>query len=151
MRALIQRVSRAQVSTAEGVAGRISRGLVVFIGIEEVDSSEDLDWLERKLLQLRLFEDEQGRMNRSLEDLEGEILLVSQFTLHANAKKGNRPSYNRAARPEVSRPLFDQLATRLRQRIGDRLQTGVFGAMMQVALTNDGPVTIWLDSQQRGY
>lgn len=151
MRALLQRVSQAQVSTAQGLSGSIEQGLLVFLGIENADGPEDLEWLERKILQIRLFEDAQGVMNRSLEDLQGGLLLVSQFTLQANAKKGNRPSYNRAAPPDIAQPLFDQLAERLRARIGDRLQTGVFGAMMEVQLCNDGPVTIWLDSKQRGY
>lgn len=151
MRALLQRVSHAQVSTAQGLSGSIEQGLLVFLGIENADGPEDLEWLERKILQIRLFEDAQGVMNRSLEDLQGGLLLVSQFTLQANAKKGNRPSYNRAAPPDIAQPLFDQLAGRLRARIGDRLQTGVFGAMMEVQLCNDGPVTLWLDSKQRSY
>lgn len=151
MRALLQRVSQAQVSTSQGVSGSIQQGLVVFLGIENADGPADMEWLERKILQLRLFNDAQGVMNHSLEDLQGGLLLVSQFTLHANAKKGNRPSYNRAAPPEIAQPLFEQLAGRLRARIGDRLQTGVFGAMMEVELCNDGPVTLWLDSKQRSY
>lgn len=151
MRALLQRVSQAQVSTAQGVSGRISQGLVVFLGVEEADGPADMEWLERKVLQLRLFNDENGVMNHSLEDVQGGLLLVSQFTLHANAKKGNRPSYNRAAPPAIAQPLFEQFAARLRARLADRLQTGVFGAMMEVELCNDGPVTLWLDSKQRGY
>ena len=151
MRALLQRVSQAQVSTSEGVAGRIGAGLVVFLGVEEADGPADMEWLERKILQLRIFNDAAGVMNHSLEDVQGGLLLVSQFTLHANAKKGNRPSYNRAAPPELAEPLFEQFAQRLRQRLGPRLQTGVFGALMEVQLRNDGPVTIWLDSQQRSY
>lgn len=149
MRILIQRCSQASV-TIDGADKRsIGQGLVVLLGIEEADSSEDIAWLCKKLLQMRIFPDEEGVMNRSVLDTQGDILLVSQFTLHASVKKGNRPSYIRAAKPDTAIPLYEEFICTLQSSIGDRLQTGVFGADMQVALVNDGPVTIWVDSKQK--
>lgn len=149
MRILIQRCSQASV-TIDGADKRsIGQGLVVLLGIEEADSSEDIAWLCKKLLQMRIFPDEEGVMNRSVLDTQGDILLVSQFTLHASVKKGNRPSYIRAAKPDTAIPLYEEFIRTLQSSIGDRLQTGVFGADMQVALVNDGPVTIWVDSKQK--
>ena len=149
MRILIQRCSQASVTINGADKRSIGQGLVVLLGIEEADSSEDIAWLCKKLLQMRIFPDEEGVMNRSVLDTQGDILLVSQFTLHASVKKGNRPSYIRAAKPDTAIPLYEEFICTLQSSIGDRLQTGVFGADMQVALVNDGPVTIWVDSKQK--
>lgn len=151
MRALIQRVSRASVEVEGEVKGEIEGGLLVLLGIEEADTEEDIEWLERKILNLRIFDDEAGVMNLSLEDIQGGLLLVSQFTLHANVKKGNRPSYNRAAHPDFAVPLYEQFKQCLSASLGNRLQSGQFGAHMNIDLVNSGPVTIWMDSKERGY
>lgn len=147
MRVLVQRVRQASVTVEGRVTGEIGPGLLLLVGIEEEDGAEDIAWLTRKLSQLRIFNDEAGVMNRSVLDCGGEVLAVSQFTLFASTKKGNRPSYSRAARPERSSPLFDQFVASMAQTLGKSVPTGVFGADMQVALVNDGPVTIWLDSK----
>ncbi|MGR2662687.1 D-aminoacyl-tRNA deacylase [Chromobacterium haemolyticum] len=147
MRVLVQRVRQASVTVEGRVTGEIGSGLLLLVGIEEEDGAEDVTWLTRKLSQLRIFNDEAGVMNRSVLDCGGEVLAVSQFTLFASTKKGNRPSYSRAARPERSRPLFDQFVAAMAETLGKPVPTGVFGADMQVALVNDGPVTIWLDSK----
>lgn len=147
MRVLVQRARQASVTVEGRVTGEIGPGLLLLVGIEEEDGAEDIAWLTRKLSQLRIFNDEAGVMNRSLLDCGGEVLAVSQFTLFASTKKGNRPSYSRAARPERSSPLFDQFVASMAQTLGKPVPTGVFGADMQVALVNDGPVTIWLDSK----
>jgi D-tyrosyl-tRNA(Tyr) deacylase len=149
MRAVIQRVSEASVTIEGSVYSSIGPGLLVLLGIETLDSKEDIEWLSTKIVQLRIFNDDDGHMNRSLQELEGEILLVSQFTLHAATKKGNRPSFIRAARPEQAQELYQQMATQLRTLIGARLKTGVFGADMKLSLCNDGPVTICIDTKNK--
>lgn len=149
MRALIQRVGKAEVVLEDRtVSGRIGKGILVFLGIENEDREEDIQYLVHKISQLRIFDDEAGVMNKSVLDTGGSVLLVSQFTLHANTKKGNRPSYIRAARPETAIPLYKQFIEALKTT-GIRTETGKFGAMMQVHLVNDGPVTIWLDSKNK--
>lgn len=149
MRVLIQRVSEAQVLVAGETVGAIGPGLLLLVGVEEPDGADDIDWLTRKLLNLRIFEDEHGVMNRSVLETGGEVLAVSQFTLFASCKKGNRPSYSRAARPELSKPLFERLVEAISQCLQKPVPTGVFGADMKVGLINDGPVTIFLDSRER--
>jgi D-tyrosyl-tRNA(Tyr) deacylase len=149
MRIVVQRVSRASVEVEEQVKGSIGRGLLVLVGIEEADTGEDVEWIAGKIVQLRIFPDEQGVMNKSCLETGGEILLISQFTLHALTKKGNRPSYIRAARPEIAIPLYEHLIQVLTNLLGKSIATGVFGADMQVSLINDGPVTIWMDSKNK--
>ena len=149
MRALIQRVSSASVSVDGRTVANIGRGLRVLLGIETEDTTADLDWLCPKIAKLRIFSDGAGKMNRSVQDLDGEVLVVSQFTLHAATKKGNRPSYIRAAHPEQAVPLYEQFVEKLGVELGKTVPTGVFGADMQVRLLNDGPVTIWIDSKNR--
>jgi len=147
MRVLVQRVREASVTVEGEVVGVIGAGLLLLVGIEEPDGDADIDWLVRKISQLRIFNDEVGVMNRSALDVGAEVLAVSQFTLFASVKKGNRPSYSRAARPELSQPLFDRFVSALSATLEKPVPTGVFGADMKVALVNDGPVTIWLDSR----
>ncbi|MEN2428147.1 D-aminoacyl-tRNA deacylase [Chromobacterium vaccinii] len=147
MRVLVQRVSQAAVEVEGRTVGEIGAGALLLVGVEEADGPDDIVWLARKISQLRIFNDEAGVMNRSLLDCGGDALVVSQFTLHASVKKGNRPSYSRAARGEISQPLFDRFVAELAATLGKPVPTGVFGADMQVSLINDGPVTIWLDSQ----
>ncbi|WP_265945406.1 D-aminoacyl-tRNA deacylase [Dechloromonas sp. A34] len=147
MRVVIQRVQEASVAVDGRVCGEIGRGLLVLAGFEEADSEADLDWMAGKLVRLRLFADEAGVMNRSVQESGGEILAVSQFTLYASVKKGNRPSWSRAARGDVSQPLFARFVERLSAELGRPVPTGVFGADMQVSLINDGPVTISIDSR----
>lgn len=149
MRVVIQRVSRAGVTIDGAVYGSIGAGLMVLIGIEDADSNEDVEWLSQKILNLRIFNDEEGVMNRSVIDTGGEILLVSQFTLHAAIKKGNRPSYIRASKPPVAIPLYESMISALEQGLGKFIATGVFGADMKVDLVNDGPVTIWIDTKNK--
>ena len=149
MRALIQRVSQASVTIAGLEKSRIGPGLLVLLGIEETDDATDSDWLVRKIAAMRIFSDAEGQMNRSVQDIGGELLVVSQFTLFAGTKKGNRPSFIRAARPGTAIPLYEQFVENLRQVSACPVATGEFGADMQVALVNDGPVTIWLDSKGR--
>ncbi|MEO8752891.1 MAG: D-aminoacyl-tRNA deacylase [Casimicrobiaceae bacterium] len=149
MRALVQRVREARVTVAGRVSGAIGPGLLVLVGITDGDSVEDRDWLVRKLVQLRIFDDDNGVMNRSVADTGGDILAVSQFTLYASTRKGNRPSYTAAARPEVAEPAFAAFVAALATVLGKPVPTGVFGAHMEVQLLNDGPVTIWLDSAAR--
>jgi len=149
MRAVIQRVSSASVTIAGAVRGQIGNGLLVLLGIEEADGAEDIEWLSVKIVRLRIFNDGQGVMNRSVQEAGGGILLISQFTLHASTKKGNRPSYLRAARPEIAIPLYEAFLKRLAEDFGQPIQTGEFGADMQVALVNDGPVTILIDTKAR--
>jgi D-tyrosyl-tRNA(Tyr) deacylase len=149
MRALIQRVSGASVSIDENLHAKIGAGLLVFIGIETADTDEDIEWICNKIVQLRILDDEQGVMNLSVKETGKEILVVSQFTLHAAVNKGNRPSYIRAARPEVAKPLFEKVVQQLEVSLEKKVASGVFGAMMQVALVNDGPVTIWMDSKEK--
>ena len=147
MRVLVQRVASARVEIAGQVSGAIGRGVLVFVGIEETDQEADLTWISSKLAKLRIFPDHQGGMNRSVVDVGGDVLAVSQFTLFASVKKGNRPSWSRAAPAEISRPLFDRFVLRLEQELGRKVATGLFGADMQVSLVNDGPVTICIDSK----
>ena len=149
MRAVIQRVAEAKVSIAGAVKGAIQRGLVVLLAVEDLDTGEDLEWLSGKIVRLRIFDDENGVMNRSVQEVQGDILLVSQFTLFASTKKGNRPSYSRSAKPEIAVPLYEKFITRLTQDLGRPIQTGEFGAQMLVSLANDGPVTIIIDSKVR--
>jgi len=151
MRLVIQRVRSASVKVEELLVSAIGYGLMILAGIEEADTVEDVDWLVKKTCWLRIFNDAQGVMNLSVLDLGGEILLVSQFTLHANTKKGNRPSYIRAARPETAIPLYDQLIEAFSQALGKSIGTGVFGAHMEISLVNDGPVTIILDSKNKDF
>ncbi len=149
MRVLLQRVRHASV-TIEGVEkSRIGPGMLLLLGIEREDGDEDIDWLVRKLLSLRIYEDAEGKMNRSILDVGGEALVVSQFTLHARVKKGTRPSFERAAHPDIAIPLYEKFITTLEAGLDKKVGTGEFGAMMDVGLTNDGPVTIWIDSKNR--
>ena len=147
MRCVVQRVRQASVSVDGAIVGEIGPGLLVLAGFEDADGPQDLEWMARKLVNLRIFPDGDGDMNRSVLDASGEVLAVSQFTLYASTRKGNRPSWVRAARGEVSQPLFEQFCLRLTQALGKAVPTGRFGAHMQVALVNDGPVTITLDSR----
>lgn len=149
MRAVIQRVSEASVTIDGRVKSAIGKGLLVLLGIEEGDGAEDLEWLSGKIARLRVFNDDQGVMNLSVQDVQGDILVVSQFTLHASTKKGNRPSYIRAARPEIAIPIYETFVQRLGADLGKPVLTGDFGADMKVALCNDGPVTIVIDTKAR--
>ena len=149
MRAVIQRVSQASVTIGGQVRGSIQHGLLVLVGVEESDSSEDIEWLSGKIVRLRIFNDDQGVMNRSVLDVAGELLVVSQFTLFASTRKGNRPSYVRSARPEIAVPIYDQFLARLALDLGKPVQTGEFGADMRVSLVNDGPVTIIVDTKAK--
>jgi len=145
----VQRVREASVSVAGNTVAHIDQGMLVLAGIALDDGEEDREWLARKVVDLRIFDDENGVMNRSVNDVGGAVLAVSQFTLHASTRKGNRPSWSRAAPPEVAQPHFEAFVQRLAERLGKPVPTGVFGAQMEVALVNDGPVTIWLDSKAR--
>ena len=149
MRAVIQRVSEASVVIGEQKVADINQGLLVFLGVEIEDAKEDAVWLANKIVQLRIFQDEKGVMNKSITDVDGEIIVVSQFTLHAKTKKGNRPSYIKAARPEQAIPLYEQFKKDLSEAIGNQVQSGEFGADMQISLTNDGPVTIIIDTKNK--
>ncbi|MFZ9299777.1 MAG: D-aminoacyl-tRNA deacylase [Chitinophagaceae bacterium] len=149
MRAVIQRVSRAQVAVNGMLSGNIEWGLMVLLGIEDSDSDEDVLWLAGKIVNMRIFDDEQGIMNLSLLDKAYDILLISQFTLHASTKKGNRPSYIRASKPDHAVPLYERMILELEKLLGKTIQKGVFGADMKVELLNDGPVTIIIDSKQK--
>jgi D-tyrosyl-tRNA(Tyr) deacylase len=149
MRAVIQRVSYASVSIDRQEKARIENGLLILLGIEEADSQEDLEWLSGKISRMRIFQDQQGIMNLSLTEVGGEALVISQFTLHSSTRKGNRPSYIRAARPESAIPLYEQFINQLSDDIGQEVKSGEFGAYMQVELLNDGPVTIIIDTKNR--
>ena len=149
MRAVIQRVSEGSVTIDGEVRGKIGQGFVVLLGIEETDGAVDIDWLCGKIARMRVVTDEAGLMNKTLADVGGGVLLISQFTLHASTKKGNRPSFTRAAKPEVAIPLYEQFIARLEAELGLAVETGEFGASMQVTLINDGPVTITCDSKNR--
>jgi D-tyrosyl-tRNA(Tyr) deacylase len=150
MRVLIQRVSSATVEFDGEVFSSIGPGLLLFVGIEEADGDEDMEWLAGKIARLRIFDDEAGVMNLDILQSNGDVLAVSQFTLHASVRKGNRPSYIRSARPEISKPLYEKFVARMSDELGGReVRTGVFGADMKVSLVNDGPVTIWIDSKHR--
>lgn len=148
MKVVLQRVSQASVSVDDKVVGHIGKGVLLLVGVGLEDSIEDIDYLVRKISQLRIFEDDEGVMNLSLLDIHAQVLCVSQFTLLASTRKGNRPSYSQAARPEVALPLFNQFVEKMQQTIQQEVPTGIFGAHMMVSLTNDGPVTILLDSKQ---
>ena len=147
MRALIQRVSKAYVEVNEKKFSSIDKGLLVLLGVQDTDDQTDITWLSNKIIKMRLFEDDNGKMNQSIEDIKGQLLIVSQFTLHASIKKGNRPSFMAAAHPEIALPLYQTFVSECQKQIPT--QTGQFGAMMQVGLVNDGPVTIWLDSRNK--
>lgn len=149
MRALLQRVLNASVSINGQINGAIDHGLLILLGITAEDKNEDIDWLIRKIANMRIFNDEQGVMNKSCQDVAGRYLVVSQFTLHASTKKGNRPSYIRAARPEIAIPLYETFVKQLAVLSQTEVATGIFGADMKVSLLNDGPVTIWLDSKNK--
>lgn len=149
MRAVIQRVSQASVTVADENIAAIDNGLLILLGVESDDQGSDCDWLVAKIARLRIFDDHSGQMNLSLLDTGGQALVVSQFTLHASTKKGNRPSYLRAARPEVAEPAYEQFCEKLASEIGQKIPRGRFGAEMQVALINNGPVTIIIDSRDR--
>jgi D-tyrosyl-tRNA(Tyr) deacylase len=149
MRAVIQRVNQASVSIEGATRGAIQQGFLILLAVEDADTDEDIEWLSGKIVRLRIFDDENGVMNRSVQEIGGDILLISQFTLFASTKKGNRPSYIRSARPEIAIPRYEQFIRRLTADLGKPIQTGEFGADMQVALVNDGPVTIIIDSKNR--
>ncbi len=151
MRVVIQRVSEAKVTVGSKVISAINTGLLVLAGIEDADTDEDVDYLARKIVALRIFDDQNGIMNLSVQEVSGDILVVSQFTLHANTKKGNRPSYIRASAPFTAVPLYHQFIAQLEAATGKKVATGVFGAMMEVSLVNDGPVTIIIDSKQKEF
>ena len=149
MRAVIQRVSEASVSIGGQIKASINRGLVILLAVEDADNAEDIEWLSGKIVRMRIFNDAEGVMNLSVQDVGGDILLVSQFTLFASTKKGNRPSYSRSSKPEIAVPLYEQFIERLAQDLGKPVQTGEFGADMLVRIANDGPVTIVIDSKDR--
>jgi D-tyrosyl-tRNA(Tyr) deacylase len=149
MRVVIQRVSEASVAIEGKVHSAIGRGLLILVGIEEPDTNEDIEWLCRKIADLRIFADAEGKMNLSVKEITGEALVVSQFTLHASTKKGNRPSYMKSARPEIAIPLYEAFTKQLSTDLGKEVRTGIFGADMKVALVNDGPVTIIIDTKNK--
>jgi D-aminoacyl-tRNA deacylase len=149
MRILIQRVLEASVEINKEIHSAIGKGLLVFVGIEDADDASDVQWLSNKIVSLRVFNDDNKIPNLSLKDTSGELLLVSQFTLHAYTKKGNRPGYSRASKPGIAIPLYESLVSQLEADLGKKIHTGVFGADMKVSLVNDGPVTIWIDSKAR--
>ena len=149
MRTLIQRVQHASVTIDGQLKSQIGKGLLVLVGIEDRDTQEDIEWLCKKIANLRIFDDENGVMNRSVTETEGEVMVVSQFTLHASTKKGNRPSYIHASKPDIAIPMYEAFCAEMGLQIGKEVQTGTFGADMKVELVNDGPVTIWIDSQNK--
>lgn len=149
MRAVIQRVSSASCSVEGKISGAIAQGFMVLIGIEDTDTEEDLTWLAQKIVSMRIFSDEKGLMNKALADVNGSILLISQFTLYATTKKGNRPGFTRSAKPEKAIPLYEKMISELSRLMGKKIETGIFGADMQVSLINDGPVTICIDTKAK--
>ena len=149
MRVVIQKVTQASVSIDNQIVASINKGLLVLVGIEDGDTNEDIAWLSSKIVNLRVFDDDNGVMNLSVKEVEGEVLIVSQFTLHASTKKGNRPSYIKAARPEVAIPIYEAFIKQVESLLDKRVPTGQFGAMMQVSLCNDGPVTILIDTKNK--
>ena len=149
MKAVIQRVSQASVTISDNKVAAINQGLLVLIGIEEADAEEDIVWLASKIVNLRIFDDENQVMNLSLKEINGDLILVSQFTLQASTKKGNRPSYIKAARPEIANPIYEKVILQLEKELEKNIQTGTFGADMKVALINDGPVTILIDTKNK--
>ncbi len=151
MRLVIQKVKEASVTVDEKTVSQIKEGLLVLVGIEDADTNADIDYLVKKTVQLRIFDDENGVMNLSVQNVNGDIIVVSQFTLQANTKKGNRPSYNRAAKPDFAIPMYEKFVAALEESLGKKVGTGKFGAEMKVALINDGPVTIIIDSKQKEF
>jgi len=151
MRIVIQRVSEASVKVEGEIISSIKNGMLILVGIEDADSQEDIDWLVNKMVQLRIFDDENGVMNLSVKDIDGEIIIVSQFTLHASTKKGNRPSYIRASKPDFAIPMYEKFIETTENVLAKKVGTGKFGAMMDVSLVNDGPVTILIDSKQKDF
>jgi D-tyrosyl-tRNA(Tyr) deacylase len=149
MRAILQRVSEANCKVNDNTTGAITTGMLILLGIEDADTVEDCEWLAQKIVNMRIFSDEQGLMNKSLADVNGDILLISQFTLFAQTRKGNRPSFIRAAKPDKAIPLYVQMIASLETYLGKQIQTGIFGADMKVSLINDGPVTIVMDTKDR--
>ena len=149
MRAVIQRVTKASCTVDNQITGQIQQGLMILLGVEEADTTEDLKWLGQKFINLRIFEDEQGMMNKSIQDVDGNILLISQFTLFAQTKKGNRPSFIRAAKPDKAKPMYEEMALLLSQLLQKEVQLGIFGADMKIDLLNDGPVTIVMDTKDK--
>ena len=149
MKVVIQRVSSASVTIETEIVANIQRGLLVLVGIEDEDSLEDINWLSQKIINLRIFGDENEVMNLSVKDIQGDIIIVSQFTLHASTKKGNRPSYIKASKPEIAVPLYEKFVEQMELELGKKIQTGKFGADMKVALVNDGPVTLIIDSKNK--
>jgi len=149
MRAVIQRVSKASVDIEGHRNGSIEQGFLVLLGIEDADNQDDIEWLTKKIVQLRVFSDEVGLMNKSIQDVDGNILLISQFTLFGQTKKGNRPSFIRASKPDIAVPVYEVFCKKLSQYLGKEIETGIFGADMQVSLVNDGPVTIIMDTKNK--
>jgi D-tyrosyl-tRNA(Tyr) deacylase len=149
MKIVIQRVSKALVKVEGSITGEIGWGLLVLLGIEDADNEEDIQWLSNKIVNLRIFDDENGVMNKSVKEVDGNILLISQFTLHASTRKGNRPSYIKASKPEVSIPMYEKMIAQLEKDFGKKIETGIFGADMKVELLNDGPVTIVIDTKNK--
>ncbi len=149
MKAVLQRVSKASVTIEGDKVADIKAGLLILVGIEDADTQEDIDWLAAKIVKLRIFSDTDGLMNLSVQDIDGDVIVVSQFTLHAATKKGNRPSYIRAAKPDVAIPLYESFVNQMEKELGKKVQTGEFGADMKVALLNDGPVTIIIDTKNK--
>ena len=149
MRVVIQRVNFASVEIENQIYSSIQKGLLILVGIEKEDNEQDIEWLSKKIVQLRIFNDEQGKLNKSVQDVDGEILVVSQFTLHASTKKGTRPSYSKAAPPEIAIPLYEKFIEKLSEISGKEIKTGQFGAYMKINLENDGPVTIIIDTKNK--
>ena len=149
MKIVLQRVSSASVTIENKIVADIQKGLLILVGIEDADTKEDIDWLVGKITKIRIFDDENHVMNLSIQDIDGDVIVVSQFTLHASTKKGNRPSYIKAAKPDIAIPLYENFVQQLEKELGKKIQTGVFGADMQVSLINDGPVTIIIDSKNK--
>lgn len=149
MRIVLQRVSEASVTVEGAVTGVIGQGLLVLVGIEDADTAEDIQWLSNKIVNLRIFNDAAGVMNLGIKEVDGDILLVSQFTLHATTKKGNRPSYIKASKPAIAIPMYEEMIRQLETDLGKKIQTGIFGADMKIRLLNDGPVTIIIDSKNK--
>lgn len=149
MRAVLQRVTGASCTVEEKITGEIKSGFLVLLGIEDADTNEDLEWLAQKIIGMRVFSDENGMMNKALADVDGDILLISQFTLFASTKKGNRPGFTRAARPDTAIPLYEKMIEKLSALLGKKVQTGIFGADMKIALLNDGPTTILIDTKNK--
>lgn len=149
MRAVIQRVTRASVTVEGNIVGEVGKGLLVLLGVEDSDSQEDMEWLSGKIVNLRIFNDQEGVMNLSLKDVGGDLLLVSQFTLHASTKKGNRPSYIKASKPDIAEPMYQRMILQVEKDLEKKIACGIFGADMQVELLNDGPVTILIDTKNK--